>query len=625
MFSLCETAQARLAGHWSFDEIGTPAAVDSTGHGNDAALRGGGLRVRGRFRDGVRLSGGADLVVQEVSPLLRPPTSLTVAARVKIDAATRGPGWVAAQGDNYGLVVNRYHPGDVCFYFFDGKDWPDVTSDDVDILDGRWHHLAGVLDRAARRMYVYKDGLRVAALPTMGAVRYKHGIGFTIGSMQGGRFFHGTIDDVRVYDHALSQQEMERIAMMNRKQQRGDLPPAEGTHRPTGVDFHRDTIRRLDGYGDNWCITWTADDSQVTSMCDGSWLDPRVGYHTHLYRLLGGPSDFRREDVPSYPVYSNEEGSWFGYGLVSVDGALYTTVSKTPGPGWSGPFRGIKLLKSPDNGRTWFRVDRNARERRYAGPDDPARNLVTPEEMFSLEEFGLPHQKQVAFPFSYLDFVQCGKDNAAAKDGYLYLYSPEGAHAHKLLLARVPKDNLGVRDAWEYFLNYDGKNAVWTCDLRKRGYAHVFPAASREGNCFGWYSWLPSVVWNEGLGLYIMVNGGTYAGHGMTAADNDYFDAWMHERPGSLGFWYAENPWGPWHEFFYTDYWTADDPGNLTYQPKLSPKWISADGTQMTLIWSDAMKNEHGKSHSVNYRWNQMTITLRMKNDAKSHEGPNGQ
>ena len=30
----------------------------------------------------------------------------------------------------------------------------------------------------------------------------------------------------------------------------------------------------------------------------------------------------------------------------------------------------------------------------------------------------------------------------------------------------------------------------------------------------------------------------------------------------------------------------------------------------MILIWSDAMKNAEGKSHTVNYRWNQMPITL---------------
>ncbi len=387
---------------------------------------------------------------------------------------------------------------------------------------------------------------------------------------------------------------------------------SDSGHIPTGVTFHKDTIFRSDTHGDNWCITWAADGSQITSMDDGNWLGSEHSYHNHLYRVIGGADGFSREDIPKYPQFASGTGSWFGYGITSVDGILYSVISKTPANRWSGPFRGIKLLKSPDNGHTWYRVDRHGNEREM-GPWDDARNDVNADEMFFLEEFGLPHEEQEAYPFSYLDFVDHGKDNSLARDDYLYIYSPEGSHVNKLLLARVRKDKIGIRNAWEYFAKYENAGPVWTSDIQERGYAHIFPEKSHDGDYFGWYSWLPSVVWNQGLKLYIMVNGGTYAGHKMTASDKDYYDAWMHTRTGSLGFWYSENPYGPWHEFYYTDYWTADNPGNLTYQPKLSPKWISEDGEEMVLIWSDAMKDENGRSHTVNYRWNQMRITIQIK------------
>jgi hypothetical protein len=386
-------------------------------------------------------------------------------------------------------------------------------------------------------------------------------------------------------------------------------PQDDSKSYPTEVIFHKDTLYRSDGHGDNWCITWAADDSQVTSMDDGNWLKGEHGYHNHLYRIIGGPDDFQRADIPDYPQFVSGTGSWFGYGIVSVDGILYSVISKTPANRWSGPFRGIKLLKSSDNGHTWYRVDRYGDEREIS-PWDDSRNEVNPDEMFFLEEFGIPRQEQEAYPFSYLDFVKHGRNNSAAKDDHLYIYSPEGSHAHKLLMAKVHKDKLCIRSAWEYLMKYENAQPVWTSEIHKRGHAHIFPEKSHDGNYFGWYSWLPSVVWNQGLGLYIMVNGGTYAGHGMTNSDKDYYDSWMHTRTGSLGFWYSENPYGPWHGFYYTDYWTVDDPGNLTYQPKLSPKWISEDGKEMVLIWSDAMKNEEGRSHTVNYRWNQMKITI---------------
>jgi hypothetical protein len=345
-------------------------------------------------------------------------------------------------------------------------------------------------------------------------------------------------------------------------------------------------------------------------MDDGDWLGSGTFFHNRLYKIIGGPENFKRQEIADYPEFAGEEGSWFGYGIVTIGPNVYSFVSKTPLGRWSGPFRGVKLLKSPDNGRSWYRVGPDGSLRKLSRKH-PARNLVNRQEMFFFEECGLPHKKKVAYPFSYVAVVHCGRANEAAQDDYIYIYSPEGAHAHKLLLARVRKDRIEYRKHWEYFVRYEERGEpVWTRDLAKRGYVHIFPEKNSDGYYFGWYSWLPSVVWNPGLKLYIMVNGGTYAGHGLSDSDKDYYDSWMHERTGSLGFWYAEKPYGPWKQFFYKEYWTADDPGNLTYQPKLSPKWISRDGKRMVLIWSDAMKNAQGRSHSVNYRWNQMWISI---------------
>jgi hypothetical protein len=375
------------------------------------------------------------------------------------------------------------------------------------------------------------------------------------------------------------------------------------------IVFHTETLRRIGARGDNWCMTWAQDGSKVVSMDDGNWLESPHRYNNHLYRILGGPEDFTREDVPAYPQFIFNEAGWFGYGLVSIDGTLYSFVSKCPRNHWSGPFRGVKLLKSPDGGRTWFRIDRSGRER-CLDPWDKARYALTTEEMFFLEESGLEGHGQVAYPFSFCAFVQNGRDGQAAPDEYVYIYSPEGARSNHLLLARAPRQALGSRASWEYWRAWNGNEPVWTDDLAERGALHVFPETNGAGHWFGWYSWLPSVVWNPGLQLYIMVNGGTTAGYGLTSSDEDYYDGWMHTESGSLGFWTAEAPYGPWKRAFYTGCWTVDDPANRTYQPKLSPKWISEDGKRMVLIWSDAMKDETGKSHSTNYLWNQMEITI---------------
>ncbi|MBX3176189.1 MAG: hypothetical protein KF886_02405 [Candidatus Hydrogenedentes bacterium] len=379
---------------------------------------------------------------------------------------------------------------------------------------------------------------------------------------------------------------------------------------PAGVTFHQDTLFRSDGRGDNWCITWAADGSQITSMCDGDWLREGTAYHNRLYRLAGGPEDFKRSALAGYPEFVYGRWSWFGYGIVAADGAIYSALSKTPLTRWSGPFRGIKLLRSDDSGATWSRVGRDGALRPLA-PDDEAWNEVNADEMFFFEECGIVREEIPAYPFSFIDFVQYGQDNRLAKDNYIYIHAPEGARAHQLMLARAPRDRLGERDAWEYFVRRgNGGEVVWSADIAERGPVHEFPETGADGKVFGWYSWLPSVLWNEPLGVYLMVNGGTYGGRDMTAKDKDYYDAWMHTETGSLGFWYAEDVTGPWRQFYYTDRWIVDSPDNRTYQPKLSPKWISEDGRDMVLIWSDAMRNADGRSHTVNYVWNHMRITI---------------
>ncbi|NND08355.1 MAG: DUF4185 domain-containing protein [Saprospiraceae bacterium] len=384
------------------------------------------------------------------------------------------------------------------------------------------------------------------------------------------------------------------------------------TKHPQGVEFRKETLKRLGGRGDNWCITWTKDGSQIISMDDGDWLIEKTRFHNRLYRLEGTSKDFKPTPITQYPEFVRAGHGWFGYGIYAIGDELYSAVSKTPKLDWSGPFRGIKLLKSDDNGQSWFRVSRKGDFRLIEPQDSMAREEVDSKEMFFLEEFGKEHDGQLAYPFASIAFVQNGKANSAAKDPYIYMYSPEGAQSNELLLARVRSGKLEQRKDWEFFAGWlDGKPS-WTSDLKKRAPVHVFPAKNQFGEYFGWYSWLPSVVWNAGLQCYIMVNGGSYGGHHMTNSAEDYYDGWMHTKTGSLGFWWSEKPYGPWKEFYYTDYWTVDAETNLTYQPKLSPKWISGDGEKMVLIWSDAMRNEKGKSHSINYRWNQMDIEIKL-------------
>lgn len=121
--------------------------------------------------------------------------------------------------------------------------------------------------------------------------------------------------------------------------QNEDPPIAGASHRvPMGAIFHVETLFRSKGNGDNRCLTWAEDDSLISATCDGNWLGVEPSYRAHLYRILGGPESFDVHDISGYPQFVWNTGNWFGYGVVSVGGVLYATVSKTPANHRSGPF-----------------------------------------------------------------------------------------------------------------------------------------------------------------------------------------------------------------------------------------------------------------------------------------------
>lgn len=347
------------------------------------------------------------------------------------------------------------------------------------------------------------------------------------------------------------------------------------------------TIDRLGRSGDNWCMTWADDGHQYTACDDGWGWDyanplawrgdhPMAGiyYNNRVWRLTGGPHDMNPEYLPNYPLYYTRD-EWYGFGILSVDGTLYHFITCASGNAFNPPFQGAKLVYSTDHGNSW---------RLHDGQDIYGRERdKTDGAMFFWHEGD-------GYAFSNIEFLQCGRDNSLAKDGYVYLYAPNGRYRyHQLNCARVPKERILDRSAYEFFLQADGAGgAVWTRDIHRRGAIHQFPGH------YGWYSWLPSVVYNQGLDLFIMAAGGT----GVNGSG-------MHELPASLGIYCAGRPWGPWEQIYYTDEWVADNPANRLYQPKLSPKWISADGREMFLVFSDASDN-WGRQ----YRWNQQRIVL---------------
>jgi hypothetical protein len=117
-------------------------------------------------------------------------------------------GFIDATGWAYQVEGNSGHPR---FAIGDGTGFPEVKGA-VDVLDGNFHHIAGTWDGSMLRLYV--DGVLqpdVAVNLTPANNNRAVNIGFTWGGGTPRRFFRGVVDEIEVFNRALSEPEIEAI------------------------------------------------------------------------------------------------------------------------------------------------------------------------------------------------------------------------------------------------------------------------------------------------------------------------------------------------------------------------------------------------------------------------------
>lgn len=296
-----------------------------------------------------------------------------------------------------------------------------------------------------------------------------------------------------------------------------EAPPYPPSPVIKGVTFAPvETIVRRALDSDNWPMTWGDDNQQYTAYGDGEGFEPLLKTKLSLgfAKVAGGPADFAGVNVRSASgerVGNGARGEKAS-GMLMVNGVLYM---------WARNAGNARLAWSSDHGRTWqwgFRFS---------------------------ESFGSP---------AFLNF---GQNYAGARDGYVYTYSQDGPSAYQaddaLLLARVRKEEIQEREAYEFLLRLDSSGQpVWTKDLSARGAVFRFP-----GHCLR-----VDAVYNPLVKRYLLALG--------------------YNHKGAWGIFDAPEPWGPWSTVFHTDYWGLGG----THGYRLPAKWIGPAADEMTLVFS---------------------------------------
>ena len=198
-----------LVGAWLFDDGKGEAVTDSSDNGLDGKIAKGKPKwVDGKF-DGAMEFGGQDMVTVDDDNALD-LEEFTIAAWVNIPKVSGAWQIIASKehrnptGRNYGLF-GHINSGVVHYSFTTNSGWKSFDAKTV-VTDGDWHHVAGTYDGSDFKLYL--DGA-VDAQVSPGTKPDNHDNFFVIGGCDiGGYWMTGVIDEVVLYDRALSEQEL---------------------------------------------------------------------------------------------------------------------------------------------------------------------------------------------------------------------------------------------------------------------------------------------------------------------------------------------------------------------------------------------------------------------------------
>ena len=210
VLSISANASADLVAYWPLDEGAGDKVFDTSGNDNNGTINGATWGV-GKYGTALQFNGQNNYVEVPSSDSLELYENVTIAAWINwIDA---GDAWICimANGqqngpwENYGLFINR---SSRYLYFtlsLDGVHVPQQTPNNITVPN-EWVHVCATWDGSAARIYV--NGQRELEIAKAGTLD-SPGLPLRIGHRSGSsHYFNGTIDEVRIYNHALTEAEI---------------------------------------------------------------------------------------------------------------------------------------------------------------------------------------------------------------------------------------------------------------------------------------------------------------------------------------------------------------------------------------------------------------------------------
>jgi len=289
-----------LVSYWKLDDGSGTTAMDSVGS-NDGTLKGNAKWAAGWVIGAVELDGDDDYVDCGEGTVFNTVCRdvVTLAAWVKTNPAV-GPDWGGIIIRGYGYLYGDVSPYDTFAMYYHrpnerigfktygtSPDWlaaPDNSA--TELFDGEWHHVVSVYDGAEK--VIYLDSAEIVRGTSTGQISIGEGTGRVL--IGGGRDvepmvieFGGLIDEARIYDRALTQEEV--VAVMENIE---SFPYASGPNPADGV-LHTDTWATLSWRPGDFAVSHDVYLGDNLDDVNSGTGDTLLGNQTQTMLVVGFP------------------------------------------------------------------------------------------------------------------------------------------------------------------------------------------------------------------------------------------------------------------------------------------------------------------------------------------------
>ncbi len=198
-----------LVGRYAFENTGALGTDTSPAAGNTATVNGATAVVDGTRGNVVNLDGSSSL---QLAGVLGSPANVTLAAWVNLTAADAFGAEVISLGDRISLRLDQ--AGQMYGQHYNGSTYEGLAFTST-LAGTGWHHVAFTFDDTNNTRTLFLDGVAVASQSSSDSVNYAGATSTVIGRNGGGGTDHdftGRIDEARIYNRALTSQEIAVLA-----------------------------------------------------------------------------------------------------------------------------------------------------------------------------------------------------------------------------------------------------------------------------------------------------------------------------------------------------------------------------------------------------------------------------